>query len=754
MDRISWAHEKHPNLVRLAIVVLSIVAIVGLRKVEFDGDPRVMFRSENASYLRLLEFYKNTGEDDQDCIFLIEGQSLATIKGLTALQSFVLALNEDAGIDSVVSIFSARKPSRPFPFMLISLTDLNEDQFQQLRASIAEHPLIKGQLLSEDGHATAVVARLKGTQLTRDLLGNELDRLQNRADEFLKPHDLRCDLVGHPSVRVSVLNSLETEVMRFTLLGAAAAGTIAIFVFRSFTALLITLSGPCLGILWTLGAMGLMGVKIDPLLVILPTLLFVVGFTDAFHLLREVKANLAMGLSHPSAVRAAVRHIAPACAVTALTTTIGFGSLAVAGTTCIQRFGAMCAAGTVITFVAIQLLVPTILSSPWFQSRIKRSTTSSFDFSQLLRPAFRWMIYHHRTTAIVSLLLIAFCFVSSLQLRSDLKWLETLPRNKAVVGATERCDKYFGGTFLAYVVVQWPEGTSFKSTEVMNLLADVQRVCDEEFTNAKSFSIYNVLESIRLPDESIEDQIRHLHRMPKAHIERMVNLKRREAIVAIRVPDVGARVLEPKFDQLREKLLKLSQQHVGSRFELTGTIVVAAENVYQIIRDLSWSLSLASLAIFLVMWIVFRSIRIGLITVLPNILPQTLTAFVLVVAGESLTITTVLTFSLCLGLSVDDTVHFLMRYREERHGTSDDRTALLNTFASAGNAMLATSLVLIGGFAAMYASAMPSIRWFSILSCTTLVGALAADLVLLPVLLLCFPPRRESVHRVQPVAEG
>jgi predicted RND superfamily exporter protein len=103
---------------------------------------------------------------------------------------------------------------------------------------------------------------------------------------------------------------------------------------------------------------------------------------------------------------------------------------------------------------------------------------------------------------------------------------------------------------------------------------------------------------------------------------------------------------------------------------------------------------------------------------------------------EPLTMTSVLTFSLCFGLSVDDTVHFLMRYRAERRGPDGPRGAILRTFAAVGGVMITTSLVLIGGFLAMLVSQMPAVRTFAVLSCVTLLAAMAGDLVFLPSLIL------------------
>src|SRR5262249_37414866 len=148
------------------------------------------------------------------------------------------------------------------------------------------------------------------------------------------------------------------EIVKFAAVSAIISGLIALVVFRRATAVAISVLGPTAGVIWTLGLMGWLGVKIDPLSVVLPTLLFVVGFTDAVHLVSDTQANRLAGLSPLTAPVKAVEHLGPACLLTALTTMAGFGSLAVAKTECIQRFGLTCAGGTIVMFVAIQLVVP------------------------------------------------------------------------------------------------------------------------------------------------------------------------------------------------------------------------------------------------------------------------------------------------------------------------------------------------------------------------------------------------------------
>jgi predicted RND superfamily exporter protein len=208
-------------------------------------------------------------------------------------------------------------------------------------------------------------------------------------------------------------------------------------------------------------------------------------------------------------------------------------------------------------------------------------------------------------------------------------------------------------------------------------------------------------------------------------------------VVSSRVPDLGAAALDSTWAQLEDKLLAFEQQHPGFQVQLTGRTVVAGRNLRQIIGDLARSLALAAVVMVCLLTLVFRSLLIGMISILPNTLPLVTNAFLLVVGNLPLQLTSVVTFSLCLGLAVDDTIHFLIRFQRERREGWSVGQALLRTYHYVGSVLVATSATLGGGFAVVALSTVPALRLFAVLTCTAVLAALVGDLVVLPALLQC-----------------
>ena len=165
------------------------------------------------------------------------------------------------------------------------------------------------------------------------------------------------------------------------------------------------------------------------------------------------------------------------------------------------------------------------------------------------------------------------------------------------------------------------------------------------------------------------------------------------------------------------------------------------------IVDLSRSLALAALVIFAVISMSYRSVRFGLLSLLPNTLPLVCAAAVLWLHGGALELAAVTTFSVCLGIAVDDTIHLISRYCVERRKTQDMHDAVRRAAGKVGAALTVTTLTLVGGFGSGLLSELPAMRLFSLLACVALATALAADVLVLPALILCFGGRREARDR-------
>jgi predicted RND superfamily exporter protein len=325
---------------------------------------------------------------------------------------------------------------------------------------------------------------------------------------------------------------------------------------------------------------------------------------------------------------------------------------------------------------------------------------------------------------------------SPFQLKPDIRWTEALPHDCETSLAMEHCNQAFGGALLAYVVVEWPAGLDIDDPEVLNVVHDVYQCLYDNPEFRGPFSLLDVLASLPGKRTDLTDRARQLSRVPAKMIHRLVRRDLHRLVVTVHLPDIGAAALLPKLSRLQTELS--AKVRPGFDIRLTGTAVVAARNVNSIVTDMGNCLGIEAISVFLLMAVGLRSVLLGVMSMIPNLVPLLVATSILAWTGQPLTLTAAMAFNLCLGLAVDDTIHFLVRFKRELTVDGDARNAVLRTVDHIGTAVIMTTLILIGGFATLGMNSMPAIRTFASLSCATLLAALCADLFLLPAMLLCF----------------
>jgi predicted RND superfamily exporter protein len=221
--------------------------------------------------------------------------------------------------------------------------------------------------------------------------------------------------------------------------------------------------------------------------------------------------------------------------------------------------------------------------------------------------------------------------------------------------------------------------------------------------------------------------------------------EQRIANVTFRLQDIGIAQYGPVFERIEAQIQPIVADHPEFTIALRGGAVWRWKNLYQIVIDLAKSLGTAGLVIFVVLTVVYRSVRLGLISLVPNLFPLAATGTLLLLFGQHLEIVSVCAFTVCLGIAVDDTIHFLTRFQEESAKSDDPSVAIRAAFVGVGTALIMTTIVLVVGFAAALMSDARDHRIFAMMGILTIASALFADLVFLPALLLRYrSPRRQE----------
>jgi len=584
------------------------------------------------------------------------------------------------------------------------------------------------------------VARVGGADVPISVLRERIDAVRQVVDEVTADSPVRAQLTGVPAIRLVIFENLEREQNLFAVLGALVGLVVSLLIFQRPGPVVITSVASMMAGFWAAGFMGLVGQPMNLLTSGLPMMVMMIAFTDAMHLMINTLRARGRGLTSVEAAAHSIRELGLPCALTSLTTAVGFGSLAVSRVEIIQHFGMFFAASVIMTFFVVLTFVP-LLSSLVLRKSQRASMATRF--SGIQEPAerlIRWVVRRARPVAVLGILLTLALLFLGLRLRPENSLVESTPRGSDTVAALHELETHFGGVLSANVLVEWPSRVQYPDPEVLKVLGEVRRVLRESPLLHGTLSVLDLLEALP-PGGSDSERARLLRYLPAGLLERFLRPERRRALVTARVPDASSQTLDPAYEELEAALEEVRETHPDFEMYLTGTGVVAHRNVDMMIVDFSMGLGIAALVIFVMLSIAYRSIRIGLISLLPNAFPLVVAAAALVLLGRELQIASAIAFTICLGIAVDDTIHFVSRFRRELAVDGDVEEAVVRAFLAVGRALVVTTAVLVGGFSVMFLSVIPTTQLFALIGILGLIAALVGDLFLLPAILVIFAKR-------------
>ena len=359
MNRFAQVFQHHTSWLVALLVGLTALSGVGLARLTIDDIPSSLFRSDDDQFRRLEEVWETFGSDDGDVLLLVQGQSMTQRAEGSALAELAQAAAAIDGVRVVVSPSTlVRRGPIGLPIPLWPQADASADQWEALAAAASAHPLASDQLLSKNGKAALVIVRLEGKDEAIDHLRAPVAALQDLAARTNAQQLIDVRVSGIPPLRIIIFDAIRREQVLFAGLGALLGLFVGTLVFRRIGPVLVTSAASVLASIWSLGALGLVGQPLNLFTTELPLLILVIAFTDAVHLMVHILRQREAGLSPMDAGASAIRVLGVPCALTSLTTGIGFASLALSRVEVIQNFGTLLAGSVALTFISVLIVVP------------------------------------------------------------------------------------------------------------------------------------------------------------------------------------------------------------------------------------------------------------------------------------------------------------------------------------------------------------------------------------------------------------
>lgn len=752
----------HPVMVTLFILLLSGIALLGYTMPEevrdwFKPAPVQQVQQQKPEKPRKV---RETPPDvdpisltDADTILVIDSEDFFTPERIKALREIVEQIESLDYVRSVfwledipnLNIFGLREP-------LIPNERASQKRLDAAKEKTVAHPLVGGQLLSVDGKTLLLMIKFDWLHVTDDdvcTIG-----LKDVAREVAAKYpgaDFSFLTTGRVPIYLTAVRTHNANKVKYQVIGYGMILFMAIILFRGISAVIIVALAPMFGVFLTMGFIQFLDFQDNPFNdVVLPVLLSLVGLTDGVHLMVQIRKHRAAGLSGRDAARRGVQEVGLACLLTSVTTAIGFGSLSLAHHETVREFGYSCVVGVLLTFIAVITVIP-LACRTWLGRSIHVGYGKGIIDRHLGRISVIIEMVLKRTRLISSLGIgvTAVLILISLTLRPDERRANMLPDGSEAAVALNHMDRAMGGLEHSRVHVTWDDDVPSDSPEVLVAISEVDDLLLQEELIGHPISIRNILGA--LPGEGKpEERMSMMDLLPPPLKRAFYTPERNQAEVSFHVQDLGIARYGPTFTRIEEGLKTIGAAHPHFQFELTGSAVWRWRNLYQIVVDLAASLGSAAIIILVVLAFAFRSLRLGLISIIPNMFPLAVTGTFLVFTGQSLEIVSVCAFTVCLGIAVDDTIHFLTRFREEQLLVDSDEEAIRRAFTGVGTALIMTTVILVAGFSTVIFSDMRDQRIFAIMSGLTISSALFGDLVFLPALLARYAKRSQVPAMEEP----
>lgn len=727
------------------------------------GDPDIALYNEFKDVFGKDEIFLITVAVDVDEIF---DQSF-----IDRLRAFHIDLEDQVPyVESVDSLINARHTYGEEDTMFIEgllpeKLPENETKMSKLKDYIYSSEVYTDWLISSNKKMIIVAVRLSAFNFQEDENGKVVPKYLediHLKQAYAKILDL-CDkqkgvlsadirLAGSIPMAIKLSTVMERDFGVFTGLAIVLIGLVLYIIFRRASGVIMPLVIMVLGVVATISLMAIQGAPLQVSTSILPSFLLAVCVGDSIHLLTIFYRQYDTGVSKVDALSHAMEHSGLAIFFTSITTAAGLASFAFSEIYPVASLGYYGALGSIIAFVLTIFILPTLISI----FPLKRKDTVK-DEDTRLQPILLWFanfsIAHAKAIVAMGLLIFggSVYFVSQLGFSHyPMHWL---PEQDELRLASENYDRHIGGSLSLEVIIDTGKERGINNAEFLTVLSEIQQELGQwqepAFNVAKVMAVTDIVkESNRalngndqrfytIPDNSdlISQELFLVELDKPDDLYQMIDRKYQTARMTIMIPMVDAIHILPFLDRV-DSYLQKRLAPLGVKFHFTGVTPVLGSTFAKMLYSTAQSYVFAAIAITIMMILLIGSLKLGLISMIPSLLPIFIVLTFVKILGIQLDILTMLVGSIAIGLTVDDNVHFMHGFNRLYQKTGDPAYAIRHTLQSSGHAMLITSIVLSLGFFIYTQSVMNNMKLFGVVTACCIILALFATFLLAPALMM------------------
>ncbi len=775
----AWSFDHRGIVIAVSVVLLAAGAWCSSH-VRFDNSFQAWFDTDDPVYAAYLDFRDEFGSDE---VSYIVYEAPASADGIwdSAVMEKVARIGEriEAEVPFVEEVTSPASAELvvavPDGIDVVEIAEdlpMSRAEMLAARDRMLDKPLYVDALASGDGRYGAIVVEM--TRSSIDSIeqvrldpdgGDGLDNLYpqvpyDRIQTILADPDY-ADIAFHHTGDVALNAVMNRITARESLvLGAACfavVGTILALFFRSMIGVLGPLVVVLASMMVAMAAIGVLGWDLGVMFSMMPALLIAVGVADSVHIISEYRTLRLQTGDARTALARTMYLVGTPCLLTSLTTAAGFGAMSVAPIKAIAEFGVYSAIGVLAAFALSITLLAVVLSfggrgAPRDRSREHHLAKGGHAALRALDAVARFDLRWRRGILVVFALVLAVSGAGLLRLRVDSNFLNDFGQEIPVRGHTELADRVMGGSSGLVYVFDSGAAEGAKDPALLRSMDELARVARRHEVVRTTTSVADVVRDIgrtfndndpafdRIPDQrDLVAQYLLLYEMSGGEeVDEMLSGDFSRATLTIRTAIVESSRMAELADDLRDHLDR--NPPPGATVARTGIAALWIQLMDYITQSQLRGFFLAFAAITVMLCVLFRSVPIGLIAMVPNLFPVLVTVGGMGWAGVPLDYVRLLVAPVAIGIAVDDTIHHITRFRHEFLRLGSYEQALRSSMTDVGRALFITSVVLVLGFLTFTYSMMNSQQSFGALLATTIVTALVADFVLMPALVVTLKP--------------
>lgn len=741
---------RKANLTVVAVFIgLFFTSLYFATKIQFTYDFDAFFPSNSDDTEYYNTFKSHFEPDDNFILVAIENQGKPVFDS-SFLSRVALLTNHLTTLKYIEQAYSLPNLQRPMiaagtAFKIPYLHFQDKERYRQDSIRIMQDERMTKHFISADAKSLAIVMK---TGKVLDLESSH--RFRKQLDSLLVVYNLPENHISGRAYYQSIfVKRSQGEFLFYTAISGFIILILFILLFRRLVPVLISLVSVVTGMVIFIGFLGLIRFPLDPVSTLFPILMIIVAVSDIIHILTKYLDEIGKGKERTTALKITIKEIGWATLLTSLTTAIGFCSLLTSNVLPVRNFGIMAAIGVMIAYFSI-IFLSTALLGITNPGRLTRSHKRQSLWTKLMQWNYLFSLNKQRFILAISAVVIGISLIGIGKVSTDTHLGNNFPRGDKVRADWQYIEANYGGMRMMEIGVDANQGNSLTNYDLVKAIDKLESKMRSYACVATSVSTATLFKSLnrglhgdrekhyRIPDrENFNALVQYLNMAPDESLNALLSKDQMHGRISVRMSDIGAdsaRVIMAELDQWIAENIDSSL----ASFRHTSGAFLFDKNSDSIRNSLFTGLALAFIVISFLMALLFKNIKMVVIALIPNIVPLVIAGGLIGFMGIELDAATSIIFAIAFGIAVDDTIHFLSKFKLETAKGLPDKEAIRNTYLESGKAICITSIILFLGFIALVTSAYPPTYAIGLLVSITLASALIADLTLTPVLIYRF----------------